>query len=264
MENNFDLGSLFGSITPGDVMGMYGNAYQADNIMKTIMENRNGDTPNINAFKDYGQDGLKKMDESKQYLKGQEANSLKDLELARTGAIKRGRNSARSVNSMRALDLATDMGINSEQSKIFSNTASGMMNILGQESQLENDQDRMVMTGEQGRDLADRQDRDNFYSQLITGQKNIGETISQTGKDFNAIKTRNVSNKLVNGLSDYFESDISGNTKLKEGATYSKKEGFTMNDIKGTKDLADMTPEELMNYAKYMQGQKKAAKKTKK
>ena len=233
----------------GDAMSIYGNMYQSDKIMDTIMENRNGDTPNINAFKDYGQDGLRKMDESKQYLKGQEANALKDLELSRTAGIKRGRNSARGVNTMRALDIATDMGINAEQSKIFNNTASGMINILGQESQLENDQDRMVMTGEQGKDLADRQDRDNFYSQLITGHKNKGQAISQTGKDLNDIKLNKVKSKLTNDLNDAYDIDENGNRILKPGFGWDdlRKQIFKK-DITGENDLSNMTDEQLAAY----------------
>lgn len=213
-KSGFSLDSITGGATFGDILGMAGNWYQSDKIMKLIEQNRAGDTPNINAFKDYGKEGLKSLDKTKQYVNQVRDKVLKDLELSRGSSAKRNRNSARGVNTQRALDLATDAQINDAQEKSYATFAEQMMNILGNEANMKNNIDSVVMQGEQARDLADRQDRDNYFSQLITGHKNKGKVISETGRNPNQIKERNVMENLINQLSAYgITVDKNGNLK---------------------------------------------------
>lgn len=190
-------------VTLGDATSMFGTLYSAFEPMNNTNRNRAGDTPNINAFKDYGEDGLEIMNKAKDYLKSQQENALGDLQLAKASQAARNRNGARSVNTMRALDLATNAQTNEAQENIYDDFTKQMMNILFQESNLENQQDRVVMEGEQKRDLADRMDRDNYYSQLAQDIATKGQGIQELGKDFNSIKKRKVTETLLNQLSKY-------------------------------------------------------------
>lgn len=199
----FSLDDITGGATFGDVLGMAGNIYQADKTMDMIKQNRAGDTPNINAFENYGQEGLKTLDKTKGYINQVRDEVLKDLELSRTGNSKRNRNSARGVNTLRALDLATDAQTNQAQEQTYSTFAEQMMGILSNEAGMKNQMDRVVMEGNQAKDLADRKDRDNYFTQLITGHQNIGKTMSATGGDLNKIKERKVMQNLINQLSMY-------------------------------------------------------------
>jgi hypothetical protein len=97
---------IFGDITAGDAMSIAGNWFQSENIMKDIMNNRAGDTPNVNAFKEYGKEGLQTLDKTKDYVNQVRDEKLKDAELNRTGTIKRNNNSARGINTLRALNLS--------------------------------------------------------------------------------------------------------------------------------------------------------------
>jgi len=216
-SDNF-LNKIFGSgdntngPTTGDAIGLAGNLYSMFAPLANTRKNRAEDTPNINAFANFGEQGLQTLDQTKQYVDQQKDENLKDLELARNAAIKRGRNSARGVNSMRALDLATEQSVNNQQSEIQNAFTQQMMNILGQQAQMENQQDQFVMQGEQNRDLADRQDNDNYYSQLAQNIAGIGTGLQETGKDVNAIKQRNVMMNLMNQLSKYgIQLDSKGN-----------------------------------------------------
>lgn len=191
----------------GDMVGIAGNIYSMTAPMRNTLKNRAGDTPNINAFKDYGKEGLQVLDKSKQYVNQIRDQQLKSLETSRASAINRGRNSARGINTLRAMDLATDMATNQQKNAIFQQFAQAMMGILGQEAQMENQQDAMVMQGEQQRDLADRQDRDNFYSQMAQNIANIGTGLQKTGKDINQVKTRNVTGKAMNNMFNYAQID---------------------------------------------------------
>ena len=217
-NNNFLDGILSGA-TIGDVLGMAGNFYQADKIMKTIEANRAGDTPNINAFKDYGKKGLDTLDKTKEYVNQIRDEKLKDLELSRTGSIKRNQNSTRSVNTLRALNLATDAGVNNQKDEMYNTFAQQMMSILGQQTGMENQKDQVVMQGEDTRDDRDRQDRDNYFSQLITGYKNKGQVMSETGRNLNQIKSNEVGLKAVNNMTNYVQDDGNGNISLKPGVT---------------------------------------------
>lgn len=219
-EEGFSLKGILGDVTIGDALGIAGNLYQSNKIMDTVLANRAGDTPNINAFENYGKEGLKTLDETKQYVNQVRDEVLKDLQLDRTSSIKRNRNSARSVNTQRALDLATDASINNTKEKTYSSFAEQMMSILGNEASMKNNIDSVVMEGEQKRDLADRMDRDNYYNQLITGHKNIGKTMSQTGTDLNEIKKRKVSMNAINNLSEYVKMNDNGKLENQPGVEF--------------------------------------------
>ena len=213
------LNKIFGEgsgLTMGDMIGLGGQLYSTFAPMKNTQANRAGDTPNINAFKDYGKDALHKMDQSKQYVNQVRDENLKDLELARTGQISRNRNSARGLNTQRALDLTADANVNDTKSKIFSQFAQAMQQIYGQEATLENDQDAHVMKGEYARDLADRQDRDNYFSQMAQDIATKGTGLQHIGKNVNEIKTRNVTGKLYNQVySRYGVDAMTGDIKVK-------------------------------------------------
>jgi len=209
---------MFG-MTAGDAVGIFGNLYQAFAPAKETERNRAGDTPNINAFKDYGKEGLETLDSTKQYVNQVRDEKLTDLELSRTAGIKRGRNSARGVNTLRALDLATDANVNNTKADTYSQFAQEMMSILGQEAGMENQRDRVVMEGEQLRDENDRKDRDNYFSQRATDKAAIGEGLTKTGGSMNEIKQRNMTENLINQLSNYgITIDEHGNLQDKKSA----------------------------------------------
>jgi hypothetical protein len=84
---------------------------------------------------------------------------------------------------------------------------------------MQNQKDQVVMGGEQARDLADRQDRDNFFSQMARDIATKGFGMQNIGKSLNEIKARKVSGKAINNLSDNFNVNINtGNiSKIRSG-----------------------------------------------
>ncbi len=209
-KGTFNPKDILGSLTTGDALGLIGNYISTFGPGKNTEENRAGDTPNINAFKDFGKDGLHALDKTKQYVNQVRDEQLGDLELSRTAAIKRGRNSARGINTQRALDLSVDANINENKSNIYNQFAQQMMQILGQEAGMENQQDSMVMQGEQARDLADRQDRDNYYTQRGQDIVTKGYGLQKSAKDVNQIKQRDVQQEFMDNFFEYVKAN--GNT----------------------------------------------------
>lgn len=226
-------------MTIGDMVGLGGQLYSIFAPMKNTIANRAGDTPNINAFKEYGKDGLKSLDKSKQYVNQIRDEQLKDLQLNRTGQISRNRNTARGINTQRALDLATDSSINNIQEQIYNQFMQAMQQIYGQEAQMENQQDQVVMQGEQNRDLADRQDRDNYFSQLAQDIATKGTGLQHLGDNINQVKERDITNKVLNQAFPNFNfNTISGEVQqvlteeiVNDATFYSGLDGTTAGKI---------------------------------
>jgi len=193
----------FGNMTSGNMVGILGNLISTFGPKQNTMRNRAGDTPNINAYKNYGKKGLQTLDKSKEYIEQQRDENLKDLQLLTNTAIKRNRNSARGINTLRALDLASQQNANQQQSKIYNTFSQEMMNILNRQAQMENQQDQVVMRGEESRDLNDRKDRDNYYSQLAQDIASQGQGLQETGYDINKMKQANDITNLLKELSKY-------------------------------------------------------------
>lgn len=201
--------------TAGDVTGLIGNLISTFGPMKNTLENRAGDTPNINAFKDFGKDALKTNEMQMDYVAGQKANNLNRINSKAQGSKRALRNSARGINTLRAGDLAVDLGANEADSQVNDQFAKAMFDILNQRTQLEATQDQVVMTGEQQRDLADRQDRDNFYTQKATDIATMGTGLQQTGKDINDILKNPIYLNLLNEMSKYFNVNAKGELEAK-------------------------------------------------
>jgi hypothetical protein len=199
-----ELGAGEGGMSGGDMLGISGNMFSSIAPYLNTLKNRAGDTPNVNSFENFGQDALSANDQSQTYVKGQKDNALMRSERGANTARRSGRNSARGVNTMRALNLATEQNKNIADNAIFDNFSKQMMQLLGQRSGLENLQDQAVMGGEQGRDLADRQDRDIFYTNLAKNLTGMGEGIQQTGKDLNQTSQNEIMMNMLNMLSENF------------------------------------------------------------
>jgi hypothetical protein len=191
------------NLTTGDAIGLAGNLYSSFAPMKNTKDAFSNMTPNINPFENYGQEGLKSMADAKGMLAGEQARALKNLELSKAGQINRGRNTARGVNQMRALDLAANLQGDQAASDINSNFIQMLMNLTTQEAGMQNQKDQVVMGGEGARDIADRQDLANYWSQLGRDKATLGEGLQQTGKDLNATKQNEVMMNLLNQLSKY-------------------------------------------------------------
>jgi hypothetical protein len=211
----------------GDAVGIAGNLFQAFAPYRNTLRARATDTPNINAFKNFGKDALQTLDSSKDYIANSRANKKNELNLSKSTSKIRNRNSARGVNTMRALDTAVDMQGNMAANTIDDSYNNAMMAILGNQSQMENQRDQMVMGGNQAKDIADRQDKGSFYSQLSRDLAAIGEGVSKTGKHMNQIKTREVSEAALNQISDYLQVSLkNGKITPKEAKAISQALGL--------------------------------------
>ena len=204
------------NVSLGDAFTLYGTYKSAIDPLNNVNENRAGDQPNINHFRNFGKDAINKIQNQKQCVEGQKQEALMRTTRTANASKKATRNSARGVNTQRALDLAADLNKNAAESDIYSNFANQMMSIAGAEANMELAQDEAVMSGEEKRDLADRQDRDAYYTQRGIALANRGQGIQQIGKNLNEIKMNQMKLKLLESLGEYVTMDANGNIIAKK------------------------------------------------
>ena len=210
-DNSKFWSNIFDSTpTVGDLVGMYGNLHSAYAGKKNTLANRLGDTPNINPYEQYGKEGLKTLDESRDFIKQAGDMQRSEIGLSRNTAMKQNRETARSINTMRALDLATQANADRLDMNTYQNEVSQLANMMGKKADLQNQRDSFVMKGEQERDLADRQDRDSFYNSLVKDEQSIGQGLTVLGGSVNDIKKRNASMEALNSIYGNFKATKDG------------------------------------------------------
>ena len=205
--------------TAGDLLTLAGTAYSAFAPMNNTLENRAGDTPNVNAYKDFGKDSLDTLARAAGFLTQERDNSNRKVASASRGAKKSGRAGARGINQVRAMDLATDINATNAQADIDTAFANKTLALLGQKANLQSTIDQVVMGGEQAADLADRQDRDNFYTQLGKDKASKGEGIQQLGKNVNTMLQNPILMNLLENMGQYVSMDANGNFVVKQMKT---------------------------------------------
>ena len=205
--------------TAGDFMTLAGTAYSAFAPMANTLENRAGDTPNVNKYKDFGKESLDTLARAAGFLTQERDNSNRKVASASRGAKKSGRAGARGINQVRAMDLATDINTTNAQADIDTAFANKTLGLLGQKANLQSTIDQVVMGGEQAADLADRQDRDNFYTQLGKDKAGKGEGIQQLGKNVNTMLQNPILMNLLDNMGQYVSMDAKGNFVAKQMKT---------------------------------------------
>ena len=174
-------------------------------------EQRAATDPNINHYEDFGQEGLKAIDRQKGSVDQIADEELRMTNLLRNSALQRNRNSARGINTKRALDLSTDGQILNRQNQIQINKNKRYADIYNQEKNQYNLIDDKVMTGEAARDLADRKDDDNYYTNKNASLLNLAEGISYLGDNINNVKENDAKLNSLNQRSAYgIETDVDG------------------------------------------------------
>ena len=205
--------------TAGDFLTLAGTAYSAFAPMANTLENRAGDTPNVNEYKDFGKESLDTLARAAGFLTQERDNSNRKVASASRGAKKSGRAGARGINQVRAMDLATDINTTNAQADIDTAFANKTLGLLGQKASLQSTIDQVVMGGEQAADLADRQDRDNFYTQLGKDKASKGEGIQQLGKNVNTMLQNPILMNLLDNMGQYVSMDANGNFVAKKMKT---------------------------------------------
>lgn len=195
--------NTMGGLTVGDWIGLSGNAFNAIAPLMNTLKNAEGAPPNINRFEGFGNDALNANQSVMDILSRNKTNDLSDISTSANSAFLRNRNSAQGVNTLRALDIATQVGKEKAVADANDNFSKQMMGLFGQRAQLENIQDNVVMGGRTAKDTEDKADRDNFYSNIAQNLTNMGTNVQGIGRALNVSHQNKVDANLISQLSQY-------------------------------------------------------------
>lgn len=184
-------------MTTGDYIGMAGNMFNAIAPIINTNNNRAATKPNINRFKGFGRNALNDNTSAQTYVAGQQADALTDIDTAANSQVMRNRNSATSVNTLRGLDIATDMAKSKSKTGARDSFSREMMSLLGQRAGLDNEKDKVVMSGEQQRDMEDKADTDNYYSNMAQNLVNFGSNAQGLARNMNKASTNKANLNLL-------------------------------------------------------------------
>lgn len=187
----------------GDLVGIAGTIGAGLSPLLNTLKARATDTPNINAFENFGADALGAIADAQGLSETIRTNESIDNDLSRNAAIRRGRNSASSINTARSSDLAVGAAADRTQRQIDNRATSTELSLLQQKAGLENQQDQVVMGGEAARDLADRQDKGAFDTAKGQDLASLFTAVQQVGKMTNESEKQKMLFELQKSLSRY-------------------------------------------------------------
>ena len=220
------LGGL--GVSAGDVIGMAGNFMGSMALNKNIKNSMNN-IPNVNAFKDFGKEGLQENQNVINSLKSLRDDALRDLTGRSNTQRANLRGNARGVNQMRAGDLAVSQSEEKATNNVNNTFTNQMMNALAQRSDLLTARDQQVMAEDQAVNKANQQDLAAAQGALATGRLNNASTMSKVGGTLNRIKERSVTDKLQQESTNNISVDQNGNI-IGKGYTIPKAEADSLRD----------------------------------
>lgn len=164
--------------TYGDYIGQAGTVLGMLGPASLTLMNRLGDRPNISFYKDVGKRSLDSLDNSGALLKRVADNYVQEIDRLSQGQVNRNRMSARTVNVQRALDTVTHAQTLKQINQLQNNINQQLAQINNAKAQTQFQQDTVRAQGENNADIANRMDRDAFYTNL-TKDLNTAATMSQ-------------------------------------------------------------------------------------
>jgi hypothetical protein len=208
------------ALSTGDYIGLGANLF---NAIAPIINTRNAakaTKPEVNRFQSFGKQAMEANAKAQSFAGVQASNAKRELDTAAGTATLRNRLGARSVNTMRALDTVTDINRNKAIGSVNAGYTSQMTGLLGQEAQLANQRDQVVMSGATARDEREAQNTDNYYSNMAENLTNFGSNIGNIGKNLNQSRSNKDNVALLESMSEYFDfgRDKSGKLVIKNKA----------------------------------------------
>lgn len=164
----------------GPAMGPAGAAIGMLGPLASTIINRIGDKQNESFFEDYGRQGLATNARSMRNFSSARTQGLQDLRMAQAGADAQSFGSVNTARSSRQLNAANTM---KGQTQLNRNYLDALDQSMQNRSQLQNQRDQVVMQARERADIANVQDRDQFYTNLSSNLSNVGTGLMTTARN---------------------------------------------------------------------------------
>lgn len=220
-NSKFNFEHPFKGMTLGDAIGMYANHKAPQELMKNTIDQYRYTPEEINHFKNYGREALKTLRGQAGLIDTQHDLASQNLQLSRNAMNNLNNNSARGINTLRALNMASNAQTDAQQRELDMARASQMLSLGSQIAQQQNAIDQMVMKGDEERANRNLKNQDNYFTNMAKNISTKYQSLAKNAEALNEIKKRNAQEKLIGRLYRDFEADMNGNIK---GKYYKKKE----------------------------------------
>lgn len=198
---------LFGNTTIGDMTGIVGTIMGITNPKRNTLANRAGDTPYKNHYKGITEEMVAGIDKQRQELKQIAEAQKAAIKRSANSAKKMGRNSSRSINISRAIDLAREQQAGAREDSVTAELMKSMLGLSEAETQAVARGRGMEAQAETMADEGNRRQRDNYYTQMAQNIANEAMGVQRIGQVLNEGKQRDVTGSLYNQLYDNYNID---------------------------------------------------------
>lgn len=229
-----NLAPIFGTVQKGvnavrphlgDLYNMYSNYKMGRDLNRNMNEYESQLTGNVNHNQNYGLQGLATLEAQREAIAKNLALEQEKLRNSKLQEQARLRNSAQSANTMRALDLAAEAQYQQALDNAYQQANQMRTQLAGQIASAQTDRDRAVMEGEADRDMNNRQQLANTYTQrgkTIANQQQVDNAIAA---GYNNIQKNIADANLISKASKYGET-VNPLTGLTNEDTSLLKEGL--------------------------------------
>lgn len=187
----------------GDVVKAIGNVHALNELQRNQAEYEASQTPFKNQYAQYGSDALSTIDAQKAFVQQQLDSQLRRLRLQSNASKERLRNTAGSVNTLRALDIANEEQYQEAVAQAHEQAQKQMQAIHQQEAALLNDRDAKRMAGEDDRDLNQREQEAQHFKNRDRNIRSEGNVIGNIGSMINNAQENHGRQGLQNRYSKY-------------------------------------------------------------
>ena len=176
----------------GDLTGLFGDYLGGTAGLKNAAESRSTDVTNRNVYANVGKESQKQLDNAMGAIENSKAQAIVKATTTTQGGKRSGRNSARGVNQMRAMDWLYDTALNEQIASISSNAATQVADIFKSKSSVAMNADQLKGQGEYQANMANEAAKDAYYTARGMGLKDQALAVQQGSKDLNAMKQNKV------------------------------------------------------------------------
>lgn len=214
-ESEFNFEHPFKGMTLGDAIGMYANYKAPQELMKNTIDQYRYTPEEINHFKNYGREALKTLRGQAGLIDTQHDSASQNLQLSRNAMNNLNNNSARGINTLRALNMASNAQTDAQQRELDMARASQMLSLGSQIAQQQNAIDKMVMKGDEERANRNLQNQDNYFTNMAKNISTKYQSLAKNAEALNEIKKRNAQEKLIGRLYNDFKGNMNGDIQAK-------------------------------------------------
>jgi hypothetical protein len=245
-----------GIFEPGNMTKLIGNYLGMTAGIKTAAEQRSTDVTHRNEFINAGKESQKLLDNAKQGIEINKAQAIVKATDVGRGGKRGGRNSARGVNQMRAMDWLYDTALQTQIADISAKAAEQISGIDIQKSSVALSADQLRGEGQVKANMANEAAKDAYYTALGKGRNQFAEGLMQTGKDLNDMKENKIIEGLMQQYGTYFTGGKSGikaksfeeitggdSTKNSTGNSSKSSTNSNTNDLSAFLKSMNLTPD---------------------